>query len=184
MEKLSNENNDINVLFDIFLSKFFKKIRLEHGLTQKKIAELLDKSEITIRNYENNRLKVPFEVLFFLITIFKLSPHPFFVSFEKTRKNDVSISDNDYALIMEKLQKLLTKLYRLKPFKFENDRETALNLEKQLLTRELELYSNTFLTRNYSLQEILLLKDSEVNQAIKNTIEYLEFSLTNRMKLK
>ena len=60
-------------MYNIFLSHLLKVIRKKENLTQKEMAKILDKSEISIRKYESGSYTVP-EIIFFILFVrFKYS---------------------------------------------------------------------------------------------------------------
>lgn len=176
------DKNSIKNTYNLFLSCFFKRIREINKLTQKEIAEMMNKSEITIRGYEKNRLKVPFEVLFFLKSFFSFSPHLFFVEFEKIKNTEVKVSEEEYKEIMSLLMEDLKKLYRLETFKFE-DEETVINTEKRILEQHIFLYSDAFLKKNYSIKNYFL-NENKNKQIAKEIINFLEFILIKEIEKK
>ena len=58
-------------MYNIFLSHLLKVIRKKENLTQKEMAKILDKSEISIRKYESGSYTVPEIIFFILFFIFK-----------------------------------------------------------------------------------------------------------------
>lgn len=58
-------------MFNDFLSYLLKEIRKKENLTQKEIANILDKSEISIRKYESGSYPVPMIIFFILFMRFK-----------------------------------------------------------------------------------------------------------------
>ena len=55
-------------MYNKFLGYLLKEIRKKEKLTQKEIAKILDKSEISIRKYESGSYPVPAIIFFILFT--------------------------------------------------------------------------------------------------------------------
>ena len=65
-------------MYDYFLGLLIKKFRISKGLTQKELANELDKSEISIKKYETGVLKTPFSVLFMTVHMLGIDVFTFY----------------------------------------------------------------------------------------------------------
>lgn len=169
------DEKEINELYNLILSNFIQKIRYDYNFTQKELAEIMNKSEITIRNYEKNRLKVTFEVLFFLIHYFALSPyylHYFFLTNLKQieKEKNIIFSDDEIIQVISLLYENLKKIYNVellgltelekeknknkylknREIKASDFKENTLKIEKTLLLKHLYRYITTFYQIEYS----------------------------------
>lgn len=50
-----------------------KRVRLKHKLTQVQFAEIIGKSQSTVRGYENNTIVPPFRILLIVSQLFNVS---------------------------------------------------------------------------------------------------------------
>lgn len=152
--------------YNICLSMFLPFLRKELKLTQKELAELMNKSEITIRNYEKNRLKVTYEVLFYLIHYFSLTPafvHNSFMAIMKgMKKAEIGFSVEEEKKIITLLHNDLKKIYNVKSLNLaELDIKSKIEVEKTVLLNQ--LYKYMYLKSCY-----LVTNDSGVDKKARN----------------
>lgn len=69
------ENTKENILSFVNSVKglLLKKMRTEYGFTQREMATLIDRSEVSVRKYETAIIPIPFSVIFLTVHILKIS---------------------------------------------------------------------------------------------------------------
>lgn len=201
------EEKEIIEKYNICLSCFLQRVRKEFNLTQKELAILMNKSEITIRNYEKNRLKVTFEVLFFLIHYFGLSPYYIHCSFlsdilTMRKKGIINFTNEEIKKVIALLYENLKKIYNVDLLDLEKEKnrnrhigkreieisdfkKNTLQIEKTLLLKHIYRYVTTFYQVKYinkvdfkiSLESKRKFSTSFFEKISKKLFDYLNFSL-------
>jgi len=183
-------------MYNKFLSHLLKAIRKKENLTQKEMAKILDKSEISIRKYESGSYTVP-EIIFFILFVrFKYS-FATFLELINTIEEDYhySVVLDDIKKFNVELEKYNIKLEKIDEFEIEKlDNITSFDIElmkflgiyfvenKIITSDEIEIktdiekrtvYKNFLLDRIAFFKMLDILKKNLVND-FKNIIELIE----------
>ena len=170
------EEKNINFITNSIKGLLLKKIRTNCGITQKEIALQIDKSEISIKKYENGMLNIPFSVLFLAIHILNVSKIE-----TENFLNEIfeENSDNFSTKFKEKcLKKIKSDIERI----FENvGEETDENTEYSDLDKiKLEKQIKKYIRKIGKTDKKVNI--SNENSIIKEVISFLNFKINETEK--
>lgn len=141
MKENMKENTKENILNFVNSVKglLLKKMRIEYGFTQREMATLIDRSEVSVRKYETAIIPIPFSVIFLTVHILKISRKEI-----ETYLNEIIEKSEDVSIeIKEKsLKKLKLEIERI----FENiieeiDKNTENNeLDEMQLEKQIKIF--------------------------------------------
>jgi hypothetical protein len=169
-------------MYDYFLGLLIKKFRISKGLTQKELANELDKSEISIKKYETGGLKVPFSVLFMTVHMLGIDVFTFYnylrdLVEEIKRENRIMKDELDKCV--EKLEEDSLKIYKgwvqtddLEPI----DDDVQSNF--RFLYRQIFGYVDRFIkNKNEENKTAIWLSDEETEVVVNDIIDYLNYKI-------
>ena len=183
-------------MYNIFLSHLLKVIRKKENLTQKEMAKILDKSEISIRKYESGSYTVP-EIIFFILFVrFKYSFTTFLKLINSIEEEyNYSVPLDDIKKFNDELEKYNIKIEKIDEFEIEKlDNISSFDIElmkflgiyfvenKIISNDEIEIktdiekrtdYRNFLLNKISFFKMLDILKKNLVND-FKNIIELIE----------
>lgn len=154
-------------MYNIFLSYLLKVIRKKENLTQKEMAKILDKSEISIRKYESGSYPVP-EIIFFILFVrFKYSFNTFLELVKNIEKDyQYSVLLDDVKKFNSELEKYNIKLTKIDEFEIEKlDNITSFDIEIMKFLR-IYILENT----SINIDEIEIQTDIEKETFYKHFI--------------
>ena len=169
-------------MYDYFLGLLIKKFRISKGLTQKELANELDKSEISIKKYETGGLKVPFSVLFMTVHMLGIDVFTFYnylrdLVEEIKRENRIMKDELDKCV--EKLEEDSLKIYKgwiqtddLEPI----DDDVQSNF--RFLYRQIFGYVDRFIkNKNEENKTAIWLSDEDTEVMVNDIIDYLNYRI-------
>ena len=113
-----------------------KKMRTEYGFTQREMATLIDRSEVSVRKYETAIIPIPFSVIFLTVHILKISRKEIesFLSEIIEKSEDVSIEtkEKSFKKIKLEIERIFENTIEEIDEDTENDELDEVQLEKQI----------------------------------------------------
>lgn len=95
-------------MYNKFLSYLIREIRNKKKLTQKELALLIDKSEISIRKYENGKNKISFSTLFLVVALLEIPLFELRNFFLEFSSNNL-LEDKETIFLEDQINELLGK---------------------------------------------------------------------------
>ena len=151
-------------MYNKFLGYLLKEIRKKEKLTQKEIAKILDKSEISIRKYESGSYPVPAIIFFILFMRFKYTFNIILELVKEIEKDyNFSVTLDDFKQFSKELEKYNIKLEKIDDFEIDKpndiDPDTSFKLE---------------------IIELLKNKNISIVESITNNIEEIKIQMNNK----
>lgn len=132
------ENTKENILSFVNSVKglLLKKMRTEYGFTQREMATLIDRSEVSVRKYETAIIPIPFSVIFLTVHILKISRKEIesFLNEIIEKSEDVSIEtkEKSFKKIKLEIERIFENTIEEIDEDTENDELDEIQLEKQI----------------------------------------------------
>lgn len=177
-------------MYNRFLSCVLKEIRLNMNFTQKQIAIIIGKSEISIRKYESGSIPIPFSVLFLYLKMFNINLN-YLNQILKTIDEKTSGDDEDeYCLTprefiecLDRFNKDIAKIYGLNENNFNLLRFDSIDELKFELENKIQEYILNFIATK--IKEVPTnKKENELILLLKNEImNYIDFRTLQIIKL-
>ncbi|CKH09271.1 transcriptional regulator%2C y4mF family [Fusobacterium polymorphum] len=169
-------------MYDYFLGLLIKKFRISKGLTQKELANELDKSEISIKKYETGVLKTPFSVLFMTVHMLGIDVFTFYNYLRdlvEEIKRENRITQDELDKCVEKLEEDALKIYKgwvqtddLEPI--DDDKQSNF----RFLYRQIFGYVDRFIkNKNEENKTAIWLSDEETEVVVNDIIDYLNYKI-------
>lgn len=132
------ENTKENILNFVNSVKglLLKEIRINYGYTQREIATLIDRSEVSIRKYETATVSIPFSLIFLIVHILKV-PKKEIESFlneiiEKSEDVPIEIKEKSLKKIKLEIERIFENMIEEIDEDTENDELVEIKLERQI----------------------------------------------------
>lgn len=132
------ENTKENILNFVNSVKglLLKKMRIEYGFTQREMATLIDRSEVSVRKYETAIIPIPFSVIFLTVHILKISRKEIEVFLneiiEKSEDVSVETKEKSFKKIKLEIERIFENTIEEIDEDTENDELDEIQLEKQI----------------------------------------------------
>lgn len=132
------ENTKENILSFVNSVKglLLKKMRTEYGFTQREMATLIDRSEVSVRKYETAIIPIPFSVIFLTVHILKISRKEIesFLNEIIEKSEDISIEtkEKSFKKIKLEIERIFENTIEEIDEDTENDELDEVQLEKQI----------------------------------------------------
>lgn len=175
------ENTKENILSFVNSVKglLLKKMRTEYGFTQREMATLIDRSEVSVRKYETAIIPIPFSVIFLTVHILKISRKEIesFLSEIIEKSENVSIEMKEKSLKKMKLEieRIFENIVEEIDEDTENDELDEIQLEKQIkiFVRRHKKYSKNSKKVNETLiaKELMSYLRFKINDFIENEVD-------------
>lgn len=175
------ENTKENILNFVNSVKglLLKKMRTEYGFTQREMATLIDRSEVSVRKYETAIIPIPFSVIFLTVHILKISRKEIesFLSEIIEKSENVSIEMKEKSLKKMKLEieRIFENIVEEIDEDTENDELDEIQLEKQIkiFVRRHKKYSKNSKKVNETLiaKELMSYLRFKINDFIENEVD-------------
>lgn len=175
------ENTKENILSFVNSIKglLLKKMRTEYGFTQREMATLIDRSEVSVRKYETAIIPIPFSVIFLTVHILKISRKEIesFLSEIIEKSENVSIETKEKSLKKMKLE--IERIFENIVEEIDEDTESneldEVQLEKQIkiFVRKHKKYSKNSKKVNETLiaKELMSYLRFKINDFIENEVD-------------
>lgn len=175
------ENTKENILSFVNSVKglLLKKMRTEYGFTQREMATLIDRSEVSVRKYETAIITIPFSVIFLTVHILKISRKEIesFLSEIIEKSENVSIEMKEKSLKKMKLEieRIFENIVEEIDEDTENDELDEIQLEKQIkiFVRRHKKYSKNSKKVNETLiaKELMSYLRFKINDFVENEVD-------------
>lgn len=175
------ENTKENILSFVNSVKglLLKKMRTEYGFTQREMATLIDRSEVSVRKYETAIIPIPFSVIFLTVHILKISRKEIesFLSEIIEKSENVSIETKEKSLKKMKLEieRIFENIVEEIDEDTENDELDEIQLEKQIkiFVRRHKKYSKNSKKVNETLiaKELMSYLRFKINDFVENEVD-------------
>ena len=175
------ENTKENILSFVSSIKglLLKKMRTEYGFTQREMATLIDRSEVSVRKYETAIIPIPFSVIFLTVHILKISRKEIesFLSEIIEKSENVSIEMKEKSLKKMKLEieRIFENIVEEIDENTENDELDEIQLEKQIkiFVRRHKKYSKNSKKVNETLiaKELMSYLRFKINDFVEKEVD-------------
>lgn len=134
------ENTKENILNFVNSVKglLLKKMRIEYGFTQREMATLIDRSEVSVRKYETAIIPIPFSVIFLTVHLLKV-PKKEMESFlneiiEKSENISIETKEKSLKKMKLEIERIFENIVEEIEEDTENDELDEIKLERQIRT--------------------------------------------------
>lgn len=175
------ENTKENILSFVNSVKglLLKKMRTEYGFTQREMATLIDRSEVSVRKYETAIIPIPFSVIFLTVHILKISRKEIesFLNKIIEKSEDISIEtkEKSFKKIKLEIERIFENTIEEIDEDTENNKLDEIQLEKQIkiFVRKHKKYSKNSKKVNETLiaKEIMSYLRFKINDFIENEVD-------------
>lgn len=175
------ENAKENILSFVNSVKglLLKKMRTEYGFTQREMATLIDRSEVSVRKYETAIIPIPFSVIFLTVHILKISRKEIesFLNEIIEKSEDISIETKEKSLkkIKLEIERIFENTIEEIDEDTENNKLDEIQLEKQIkiFVRKHKKYSKNSKKVNETLiaKELMSYLRFKINDFIENEVD-------------
>lgn len=175
------ENTKENILSFVNSVKglLLKKMRTEYGFTQREMATLIDRSEVSVRKYETAIIPIPFSVIFLTVHILKISRKEIesFLNEIIEKSEDISIEtkEKSFKKIKLEIERIFENTIEEIDEDTENNKLDEIQLEKQIkiFVRKHKKYSKNSKKVNETLiaKELMSYLRFKINDFIENEVD-------------
>ena len=175
------ENAKENILSFVNSVKglLLKKMRTEYGFTQREMATLIDRSEVSVRKYETAIIPIPFSVIFLTVHILKISRKEIesFLNEIIEKSEDISLETKEKSLkkIKLEIERIFENTIEEIDEDTENNKLDEIQLEKQIkiFVRKHKKYSKNSKKVNETLiaKELMSYLRFKINDFIENEVD-------------
>lgn len=175
------ENTKENILSFVNSVKglLLKKMRTEYGFTQREMATLTDRSEVSVRKYETAIIPIPFSVIFLTVHILKISRKEIesFLNEIIEKSENISIETKEKSLKKMKLEieRIFENTIEEIDEDTENNKLNEIQLEKQIkiFVRKHKKYSKNSKKVNETLiaKELMSYLRFKINDFVENEVD-------------
>jgi hypothetical protein len=137
-ENVMKENTKENILNFVNSVKglLLKKMRTEYGFTQREMATLIDRSEVSVRKYETAIIPIPFSVIFLTVHILKISRKEIETYLneiiEKSEDVSIEIKEKSFKKMKLEIERIFENIIEEIEEDTENNELDEMQLEKQI----------------------------------------------------
>lgn len=175
------ENTKENILSFVNSVKglLLKKMRTEYGFTQREMATLIDRSEVSVRKYETAIIPIPFSVIFLTVHILKISRKEIesFLNEIIEKSEDISIEtkEKSFKKIKLEIERIFKNTIEEIDEDTENNKLDEIQLEKQIkiFVRKHKKYSKNSKKVNETLiaKELMSYLRFKINDFVENEVD-------------
>ena len=175
------ENTKENILSFVNSVKglLLKKMRTEYGFTQREMATLIDRSEVSVRKYETAIIPIPFSVIFLTVHILKISRKEIesFLNEIIEKSEDISIEtkEKSFKKIKLEIERIFENTIEEIDEDTENNKLDEIKLERQIRTFLRKCKKNNKNGKN--INETLIAKELmsylrfKINDFVENEVD-------------
>ena len=175
------ENTKENILSFVNSVKglLLKKMRTEYGFTQREMATLIDRSEVSVRKYETAIIPIPFSVIFLTVHILKISRKEIesFLNeiIEKSEDISIEMKEKSFKKIKLEIERIFENTIEEIDEDTENNKLDEIQLEKQIkiFVRKHKKYSKNSKKVNETLiaKELMSYLRFKINDFVENEVD-------------
>lgn len=175
------ENTKENILSFVNSVKglLLKKMRTEYGFTQREMATLIDRSEVSVRKYETAIIPIPFSVIFLTVHILKISRKEIesFLNeiIEKSKNVSIETKEKSFKKIGLEIERIFENTIEEIDEDTENNELDEIQLEKQIkiFVRKHKKYSKNSKKVNETLiaKELMSYLRFKINDFVENEVD-------------
>lgn len=175
------ENTKENILSFVNSVKglLLKKMRTEYGFTQREMATLIDRSEVSVRKYETAIIPIPFSVIFLTVHILKISRKEIETYLneiiEKSEDVSIEIKEKSLKKIKLEIERIFENIIEEIDEDTENNELDEVQLKKQIkiFVRKHKKYSKNSKKINETLiaKELMSYLRFKINDFVENEVD-------------
>lgn len=172
------ENTKENILNFVNSVKglLLKKMRTEYGFTQREMATLIDRSEVSVRKYETAIIPIPFSVLFLTAHILGISKNKAEKLLEEVfEENSEKFTDDFKEECLKKMRLDIAKIFKNEIEEIGEDEEYS-DLDDMKLETQIKKYIKK-VSKSYKKSKCL-----DENKVTKEIISFINFKLNENIE--
>lgn len=172
------ENTKENILNFVNSVKglLLKEIRINYGYSQREIATLIDRSEVSVRKYETAIIPIPFSVIFLTVHILKISKKEIesFLNEIIEKSEDVSIETKEKSFKKIKLE--IERIFENTIEEIDEDTEND-ELDEVQLEKQIKIFVRKHKKNSKKINETLITKELmsylrfKINDFVENEVD-------------
>ena len=166
------EKNDIIFKINSIKGLLLKKIRIDYGYSQREIATLIDRSEVSVRKYETGVVSIPFSVIFLTVHILKISKKEIEDFLDEVIKENATFTTEEKEKCLKKIKVDIERVFENIIEEIDEDTESN-ELDKTKLEKQIKLYIKKYIENNGKVDE---------NKITKEIISFINFKMNENIE--